>query len=166
MSTAILYMSRHGSAEKSARLLSEKVNGSITLFDLRKSEPSQLDVFDTIIIGGSIHFGRVQDRIKKFCQKNEQILLKKTLGLYLCCMKKGETAQQQFIDAFPTSLRQHAIVKGIFGGEFMFEKMNFLEKIIVRQIANVKESISKIDETVINHFADNISSDQLTESRL
>jgi menaquinone-dependent protoporphyrinogen oxidase len=153
-------MSRHGSAEKSARLLSEKVNGSITLFDLRKSEPSQLDGFDTVIIGGSIHFGRVQDKIKRYCLKNEKVLLDKKLGLYLCCMKKGEVAQQQFIDAFPTSLRQHAEVKGIFGGEFMFEKMNFLEKMIVRQVANVKESVSEIDLSVINHFAENISVDQ------
>ena len=157
MSTAIVYISRHGSAEKSAKLLKEKVNGEVTLVNLKYDKIPDLELFETVIIGGSIHLGHVQNQVKKFCSRFERTLLQKRLGLYLCCMKNGEEAQQQFIDAFPEILRQHAEVKGIFGGEFLFEKMNFLERMIIKKSTGVKESISSIDSKIIDRFARNLS---------
>ena len=150
-------MSRHGSAEKSAKMLREKVNGDVTLVNLKYDRIPDLDLFETIIIGGSIHLGHIQDQVKKFCIKHEKTLLQKELGLYLCCMKKGEEAQQQFLEAFPESLRQHAEVKGIFGGEFMFDKMSFLERMIVKKTTGIKENISTIDYQIIDDFASNLS---------
>ena len=158
MNTAIVYISRHGSAEKSANLLKEKVNGEVILVNLKYDKIPNLEPFETIIIGGSIHMGRIQEKVKKFCSRFERTLLQKHLGLYLCCMKKGEEAQQQFIDAFPETLRQHAEVKGIFGGEFLFEKMNFLERMIIKKSTGVKESISSIDNRIIDRFAIDLSS--------
>jgi menaquinone-dependent protoporphyrinogen oxidase len=150
-----MYMSRHGSAEKSARLLKKKVKGQVELINLKTDKVPDLDKFDTVIMGGSIHGGQIQDKIKRFCKRNMGILLTKRLGLYLCCMKKGEEAQRQFIDAYPDPLRNHAEVKGIFGGEFMFDKMNFLERMIVRKAAQVTKNISTINQEVIDHFAEN-----------
>jgi len=157
MSTVILYMSRHGSAEKSARLLQKKVKGQVELINLKTDKIPDLEKFDTVIMGGSIHGGQIQDKIKNFCKRNMEKLLTKRLGLYLCCMKKGEEAQRQFLDAYPDPLRNHAEVKGIFGGEFMFEKMNFLERMIVKKATNVTKSISQINQNVIDHFAENFS---------
>ena len=145
MSTAIVFISRHGSAEKSAKLLKNKVNGNVTLVNLKKDKIPNLDLFDTVIIGGSIHGGHIQEAVKKFCRRYWKKLIEKRLGLYLCCMKSGEEAQQQFIDAYPESLRQHAEVRGIFGGEFMFEKMNFLEKMIVKRFTTATESVSRLN---------------------
>lgn len=157
MSTVIFYMSRHGSAEKSARLLKEKVKGQVVLVNLKTDKVPNLEQFDTVIMGGSIHGGKIQNKIKKFCRKYMNELLTKRLGLYVCCMKKGEEAQHQFINAYPDPLRSHAEVKGIFGGEFMFEKMNVLERMIVKKAAQVTKSISNINQGVIDHFAENFS---------
>ena len=164
MSTVILYMSRHGSAEKSARLLQDKVDGQVALVNLKSDEIPDLAQFDTVIVGGSIHAGEIQKKVKTFCSHYQNKLLEKRLGLYLCCMKKGEEAQRQFIDAYPDSLIQHAEVKGIFGGEFMFEKMNFLERMIVKKVAHVTKSISQINRKVIDHFAENLSTSSDDES--
>lgn len=166
MSTVILYMSRHGSAEKSARLLEKKVKGKVELINLQTDRTPNLDKYDTVIMGGSIHGGQIQGKIKKFCKRNMDKLLTKRLGLYLCCMKKGEEAQRQFLDAYPDPLRNHAEVKGIFGGEFMFEKMNFLERMIVKKAANVTKSISQINQKVIDHFAENFSTSPDDESMI
>ena len=157
MRTVILYISRHGSAEKSANLLKEKVNGEVTLVNLKYDKIPDLEIFETVIIGGSIHMGHIQNQVKKFCSRYERVLLEKRLGLYLCCMKTGEEAQQQFIDAFPDILRQHAEVKGIFGGEFLFEKMNFLERMIIKKSTGIKESVSSIDPKIIDHFVTDLS---------
>jgi len=166
MSTVILYMSLHGSAEKSARLLQKKVKGQVELINLKTDKIPDLEKFDTVIMGGSIHGGQIQDKIKKFCKRNMNQLLTKRLGLYLCCMKKGEEAQRQFLDAYPDPLRNHAEVKGIFGGEFMFEKMNFLEQMIVKKAAHVTKSISQINQNEINHFAENFSTSPDDENKV
>ncbi|MCK5056889.1 MAG: hypothetical protein KAT34_09555 [Candidatus Aminicenantes bacterium] len=42
---------------------------------------------------------------------------------------------------------------GLFGGEFNFYMMNFLEKAIVKKVAGVTDSISKIKGDQINQFA-------------
>jgi menaquinone-dependent protoporphyrinogen oxidase len=157
MSTLIAYMTRHGCAEKAAELLEGKMNDDVAIINLKKDSKPDLSKFDTIIIGGSIHAGQIQNRIKKFCQKNLNTLLKKRLGLFLCCMEEGETAQKQFEDAYSEELRNHAAAKGLFGGEFDLNRMNFFERAIVKKAANISENVSKLNEAAIYQFASKFS---------
>jgi len=153
MSTLITYMTRHGCAEKAAELLEGKMNDDVTIINLKKNFKPDLSKFDTIIIGGSIHAGKIQKGIKNFCQKNLNTLLKKRLGLFLCCMEEGEAAQKQLDDAYSEELRNHATAKGLFGGEFNLNKMNFIERAIVKKAANISENVSKLNEAAIHQFA-------------
>jgi len=152
MKTLIVYTTTHGCAEKCANKLQQNLSGETELLNFKKSKPVNLENCETIIIGGSIHAGQIQKRIKKFCQGNLDIL-KKKIGLFLCCMYEGEIAQKQFQDAFPTELIEHATATGIFGGEFNFEKMNFIEKTIVKKVAKVENSVSRISDEAIIQFA-------------
>ena len=99
----------------------------------------------------------MQKGIKKFCQKNFNMLLKKRLGLFLCCMEEGETAQKQFDEAYSEELRNHVAAAGLFGGEFDFNKMNFFERAIVKKVANISENVSKLKEETIHQFASKFS---------
>lgn len=153
MKTAIIYLSKHGTTEKVAyeiasRLSSEKVS----IYDLSKDKISNLDSFDELIIGGSIHAGAVQKRIKKFCEKNQTLLLKKKLGLYLCCAEKEKKAKEQFENAFAEELRNHASATGLLGYEFLLDKMNFFEKAIVKKVAGQSESVHQINLRAIDNF--------------
>ena len=156
MRTLIIYMTKHGTAEKAARILEEKLKGEIRLVNLKQNRNPDLSGFDTVIIGGSIHIGRIQRGIKNFALKNMKTLLKKRLGLYLCCMEEGEGACRQFNEAFPEELRGHAAARGHFGGEFYFQRMNFIERAIIRKIANIEENISRLDQKAIDLFIDEI----------
>ena len=53
----------------------------------------------------------------------------------------------------PEELLNHAKATGLFGGEFIFEKMNFLERLIIKKISGLKESVSKINYETIQQFA-------------
>ena len=156
MSTLILYISKHGCAKKSAKKLSELIKDKTEIIDIRKNFPKSIQDFDTIIIGGSIHAGMIQKKVKKLCKQFSCELINKKLGLFLCCMEEGEKANEQFENAYPENLQKHATATGLFGGEFTFEKMNFLEKSIVKKISKISESVSKINEKAINEFAINI----------
>lgn len=81
-------------------------------------------------------------------------MLDKTLGLFLCCLFEGDVALKQFEDAFPENLRNKAIAHGLFGGELDFSKMNIIEKAIVKKVANVDDSVSKINYSNIKGFAE------------
>jgi len=158
MHSLIVYLSQHGCAKKAAFFLQSLLGKETVIVDLYKDPEPNLEQFDTIIIGGSIHFGQVQKGIQKFCRKHHAELLYKTIGLYLCCMEKGETARVQFEKAFEEPLRKHASATGIFGGEFSITQMSVLEKMIIKKIAGVSQNVSTLDYSLIENFVKHIKS--------
>ena len=72
-------------------------------------------------------------------------------------MFEGEKAENQFNESFPEELIKHVSATGIFGGEFNFEKMNFIERAMLRKIAKVDKSVSKISEENIAKFVSRIN---------
>lgn len=134
MKTIILYMSKHGTTEKVAKFLSDLLLSEVVLIDLRKNPNPDTSDADMVVIGGSIHMGMIQKRIRKYCEKNQDQLLSKPLGLYICCMETGETEKLQLARAFPKKLRDHAKAIALPGGELRIGKMNFIERVMVKKI--------------------------------
>jgi len=154
----IIYRSRYGTTSKvSAYLASRLNNAELTIISTGKEKMPDLSSFDKIILGGSIRAGMIQGEIRKIITKNLDTLLSKELGLYLCCMEEGERRQKQFDDSFPEAIRRHAKATGLFGGEFNFDRLNFLEKKIIRKVSGFNDTVSKIDYKAIDKFAGDIS---------
>jgi menaquinone-dependent protoporphyrinogen oxidase len=152
MKTAIIYASTHGTTEKTSNLIHELLGmKGIDMFDLKKTNHIDLTNYERVIIGSSIHAGNNQMRVKKFCKNNTVELLQKKLGLFICCMNEPEY-EKQFAAAYPEILRKHSVATCFAGGEFIFEKMNFFQKAIVKKVSGVKETISKINTEAIEDF--------------
>ena len=152
MKTLIVYASKHGCAKKAAEKMAQAFGNDTEVNDIRNLIRIDLEDFDRVIIGGSIHAGRIQSQIKTFVQRNLNLLLEKQLGLYICHMEEGDGAMKELTDNFPDQLIDHATATGLFGGEFDFEKMNIIEKFIVKKVAKVNESVSNINEKNIENF--------------
>jgi len=152
MKTLIVYATKHGCTETCAEKLKAKLPGGADLLNLKQKRNVPLEPYDTVLIGGSIHAGRIQSSVKKFCEDHKEGLLQKKIGLFLCCMEEGETAKTQFETAFPGELKDHASARGLFGGEFNFERMNWVERAIIRKIAKTNRSVSKINKGKISQF--------------
>jgi menaquinone-dependent protoporphyrinogen oxidase len=157
MNTAIIFATKHGCTEKCSQKLASELKDTTTLLNLESTHEIDVNRFDTIILGGSIHAGAINKTLKKFIDKNLNQLIEKKVGLFLCCMEEGEKAQEQFNNAFPEELRKMAKANGFFGGAFDFEQMNFFEKAIIKKIANIENSYSKINYQNISAFALEIS---------
>jgi len=154
MKSLIVYCSSHGTTEKAVGLLSENLVGEVLSVDLKREKTTfDLKDFDTVIIGGSIHAGRIQRKIKKFLQTHHEELLEKELGLFLVCMRDGEIAMEQFNNAFPQDLRKNSVAMGLFGGEFLVSKMNFFERQVVKKVDGITTNQSKLDLNAIKEFA-------------
>ena len=166
MKTAIVYCSKHGTTEKIAGLIADKLDGEeVSVINLDKDNGPDPEIFDRIIVGGSIHEGSIQKRVKQFYTKNLQTLLRKELGLFICYLNK-EKQNEQFEHAFPQELREHSKARGYFGGELLFERMNFLDRWIVRIVAKKKENVSEIDYPAIDRFVADLKPLDRKESKL
>jgi menaquinone-dependent protoporphyrinogen oxidase len=157
MATLIIYMTTHGCTEKATRMLMNSLNDDINLVNLDGFPDPNLSLYDRVIIGGSIHMGEIQKGVKKYCERNMDALLTKKVGLFLCCMFDGDIAKKQFEDAYPLELRNHAASIGLFGGEITFDKMNVLEKMIVKKVAKIDQDVSKLNQLAIKEFAQKLS---------
>lgn len=153
MQTLITYCTTHGCTETVARELKQLLGQDVTLCNLKKEKAPDLSQFERIIVGGSIHAGQIQKRIKNFCRINTAELQTKELGLFICCMDEGEEARIHMNNAYPEELLQHAKATACLGGEFNFQKMNFLEKFIVKKVAKIDHSTSKMDRQAIRKFS-------------
>lgn len=153
MKSAIIFMSHHGTTAKVAHLISELLEQpTVKVINLNDQKEVDLSVFDTVIIGGSIHAGKIQRKLQVFCEDNLDELLRKHLGLFICHMN-DEQAEEELNHAFPTPLLEHADARGLFGGEFQFKKMNFIEKLIVKKVSGVHQDVSNIRYEAITRFA-------------
>ncbi len=152
MKTGIFYISNHGTTAKVAKQIGEKVSQTVDLIDIKKIKNPSPEFYDLIILGSSIHAGSNQKTMKSFIKKNKDVFLNKKLALFLCCMYEGEERVNQFNTAYPEELRNHSEANLLAGGEFILEKMSFLEKTIVKKVAGVNESKSNIDEDAIRNF--------------
>ena len=152
MKTLIVYATKHGCTETCAKKVANGLDGETTISNLKKDGKVNLEAYDVVVIGGSIHAGRVQRVVRTFCEKNQSILLGKKVGLFLCCMEEGVNAEKQFSDAFPENLRNHANATGMFGGAFNFERMNAGERFIIKRIAKIEQSVTKISDEAIQSF--------------
>ncbi len=101
----------------------------------------------------------MQGRVKAFCKKNMVDLLQKRVGLFMVGMNEPEF-ENEFNNAFPELLRNHAIASKCVGGEFLFEKMNFIEKLIVKKVSGINANVSKIDGNKIAELVSELKKDQ------
>jgi menaquinone-dependent protoporphyrinogen oxidase len=153
MKTLIAYATKYGCTEKCAKALSEKLTGEVRLCNLKTERDIEISEYDKVIVGGSIRIGKIQKEVKEFCSKNLNELLNKKVGLFICCMADNEAAEKQLKDSFPKGLLDNAIVKENFGGEFILQKMNFFDRLIVKKAAKIDKDTSNIYNENIDRFA-------------
>lgn len=152
MPTLLLYQSKHGTTRKVSNMIADTwSDDSILIIDLATDKVPDLTKFDTVLVGGSIHMGRIQRKVGQFCEALIEQLLTKKVGLFMCFMDV-DRGREEFKENFPFALREHATALGLFGGEFILEKMNVVDKFITKKVAKQTSSISKLNLTAIEAF--------------
>ncbi len=157
MNTLILFTSHHGTTRKLAfRLAKDLGIPEESVQDFKNNKNINFDIYDFVIIGSSIHVGNIPSDFKKFLIKNTNLLLTKQIAIFMCAMEKSELKIKEFEDNFPKELREKSLANGIMGGEYLFEKMNFFEKFIIKKISGSLESKSDIDYEVYADFVEKL----------
>ncbi len=155
MKNCILFTTKHGSTEKAALLLKEKLKAETDIINLKKIKNPRISDYDTVILGASIYMGKIQKQMRKFIQEHINELLKKNIAFFIMAGQK-EKAQEALENNFPTALSDRAIAKDHFGHEMILEKMNFIEKAATKA-QGVTESTSEILVGAIDLMAQQIN---------
>ena len=154
MKTAIIYTSVHGTTEKVVGYMANKLHAeNPAVIPLTKVRNSDIENYDRISLGASVHMGVIPKAMKRFCSENLSTLLKKELGLFVCGMEADATQQEAELElAYHGELYNRAKAKAFAGGEFLFEKMNFIQRTIIKKISKVNTSTSDIKYDVVDRF--------------
>ena len=157
MRTAIIYSSKHGTTEKVANMIAEKISTSndVTLISLSSTSKPDLSPYEKVILGTSIYAGRPTIKMRKFCRRYKDILQSKTIGLFVCGMRPANK-EAELQGAYPEYLHNIAKAEDFMGGKLLFEKMPFFRRRIMKRMAKTDTSVSKLDNTVIDQFSINI----------
>jgi menaquinone-dependent protoporphyrinogen oxidase len=153
MSILIAYASKHGCTERCAEKLAQGFDEKVEVYNLKSGKPIDISKYDKVIIGSSVYVGKVQKEATEFCTNNLEALRNKKIGFFICGSQEGEALKQELDIAFPKELQRKAIAVECFGGAFTFNKMNFMEKTIVKVIAKTNKDSSNIKDDKINSFA-------------
>jgi menaquinone-dependent protoporphyrinogen oxidase len=153
MRTLIVYGTKYGCAQKCAMELSKELNDNVELVNLKEKGSIDLTKYERVIIGGSVYIGTIQKEVTEFINKNLNELTNKEIGLFICGMQDGEMIEKEITDNFPSELINKAKSIKHFGGEFTFNKMNFMEKIIVKKVSKITSDKSAIQHDNIKKFA-------------
>ena len=161
MKNLIIYATRYGSVANAAKLLAGELQGTTDLVRLGYDDLPALNKYDSVIVGGSIHIGNIQKKVKEFCLGLEAELLEKKLGLFICAAEKNEEKQMDIIRKnYPSELFNHSTTTGWFGYEVHLEKASFMDRTAIRFIMGVKESFSDLKKENIAKFAAKMNNDR------
>lgn len=156
MITTIFYASKYGFTAKCVDYYKQNLNGNIKVVNLKNPPENMGDVMDQsdrIIIGGSVYVGLIQKEVKDFLTTHHDELLSKDLGLFMCGMRDEQEISQELDANFPKELRDHATFVSWLGGEFDFDKLSWIDKMIVKKIAKVNKTTtvfrqSELDQSI------------------
>lgn len=158
MKTLVIYSSKYGATEKCATILKDKLGEECTLANIELESHPALDLYDTVVIGSSIYAGKMRSEIISFIKNNEEKLKEKNIGVFLCCKDQGSEAISYIAQNLPAWVSEKSFMQLAFGHEINLEKMNFIERNVLKLIFKVNESYSKIDEERINEAVEAINS--------
>lgn len=147
----MVYTSKTGTTEKCAKKLSKSLKNDVKLINLKNAEKESIDNYDAIIFGGYNHAGKAPSKLKKYIKKHPE-LTKKKLGIFLCFADVSEKLDEYLAKNFDKAFLKNCDVKGHFGGEFHFDRMNFMIRKIIKKMSEGKP-VPKIKVENIEKFA-------------
>ena len=107
-----------------------------------------------MLIGGSIYGGKIQREVSWFCERNQEALLDRPVGLFLCCLYTGARAEAQLREAFPPWLVAHAFASRLFGGALRYSRLRLFDRFLVRSVSHGSGDVDRVRTDQIEAMAE------------
>ena len=153
MKIAIIYDTKTGTTAQCAKLLSEKLEDA-DLFYLAEEAPV-LSIYDKIVIGGYVRYGGINISSRDFIMEHEDLLEKKDVSLFLCCVEK-EKVSQMVHRFYSKRVMKNVTNIACFGASLPLDKLKGFAKIAARSMLKKLPAPPCIDREAIERFAEEL----------
>lgn len=153
MSTLIIYGSKYGYTERLAHQLAERIEGEVECVSLKRAERLPLKSYERIVIGTPIYVGNIYKEVKAFLDKHRETLLGKELRFFVVGLGGPSESMRNFTASLDPELLVHSRDTAYFGGAMLLDKMNFLERAVIKRIAKSNTLYEGINDREIERFA-------------
>lgn len=159
MNTLILYATKTTTTEKCAQKIKTATgNEAIKIVNIADSKRIDISDYDQIVIGTGLYMGKIHKLIKRFINKNSEMLLSKKLHFYICGLGGGEESLPAFNNDVANDLRLHATQIKYLGNEIHYELMNPIYRFVIKQIVKSHDPKIGLLEAELVEFAKQIES--------
>jgi len=162
MRVLIAFGSRYGTTASCARALAGMIRSPSVILDLARSRAADLKLFDVVIIGGSIYGGKLLRHVTAFCERHQDALLGKRIGVFICCLYQGDHARLQLRDAFPPWLLERSFAHALAGGELFYSRLNLLDRLLVRGLSRGRRDVMRLNPEALQALADAVNALEAT----
>jgi len=163
MRTVIFYATKYGTTASVANEIAKLItlDEEVEVLDIKNFNWDFIPDFKAVsrfVIGVPMYAGKPLKSMRKFCDTFFFKLEKRLVYLFVCGSEISPEKQQAELEAaFPENLRKIAKGTAFLGGAFHWEKMNFVERFIIKRITGRTGDMDMIRHKAIKKFAEQIS---------
>ncbi|AWX16040.1 protoporphyrinogen oxidase [Mergibacter septicus] len=141
MKTLILYLSYDGQTKKIAEKIATQLEKTeqVTLRNLIDVTDSELAIFDRILIGASIRYGKFHPQLSYFIQQNSEILNQKISAFFsvnLTARKAGKNSPETnvYTRKLLAKIAWQPKLVAVFAGALFYPRYSLFDRTMIRFI--------------------------------
>ncbi len=117
----------------------EKSNNQVTLISIENAEKIDLTIFDKIVIGASIRYGKHSPKVYEFINNNLQILDNKSNAFFSVNVvarkpEKNQADTNPYLKKFLLQIPWKPKKLAVFAGKINYQKYNIFDRYMIRMI--------------------------------
>lgn len=165
----ILYSTTDGQTLKICERIKTKVSSEIDIVSLDNIKSIKLDLYDLVILGASIRYGKHKLEVSNFVLNNKEVLESKKTAFFSVNAvarkdNKNTPESNPYILKFLKQTNWKPNYVEVFAGKINYPKYNLIDKYIIRFImwitkgpTNIKNVYEFTDWAKVDHFASKFS---------
>ena len=165
----ILYSTTDGQTLKICERIKKMVSSEIDIVSLDNIKSIELDLYDLIILGASIRYGKHKLEVSNFVLNNKEVLESKKTAFFsvnAVARKENKNTPESnpYILKFLKQTNWKPDYVEVFAGKINYPKYNLIDKYIIRFImwitkgpTNIKNVYEFTDWAKVDHFASKFS---------
>lgn len=161
----ILYSTTDGQTLKICERIKTKVSSEIDIVSLDNIKSIKLDLYDLVILGASIRYGKHKLEVSNFVLNNKEVLESKKTAFFSVNAvarkdNKNTPESNPYILKFLKQTNWKPNYVEVFAGKINYPKYNLIDKYIIKFImwitkgpTNIKNVYEFTDWAKVDHFA-------------
>ncbi len=137
MKMLIVFASKTGVTKDVAHALKNKLEGDVTVEEMRFVNDRMLELYDYVVLGAPVYMGHALSKMRSFVKRYQNVLLEKRLAFFFVG-GDGESDLEELLKGYGKLFSGKGEFMVHMGGEFRFEKMGFFSRFIVKMVTKSK----------------------------